>query len=86
METVAAFGPELTIEERKVIGEQWLDGLVKKLQRSEWGSRQDNKQYLSDYTVAIIRVSLMGFQDNPTVGKKLQTRHSRFARRRLDCA
>jgi hypothetical protein len=52
VETVAAFGPELNIEERKVIG-PWLDGLVKKLQRSEWGSRQDNKQYLSDYTVAL---------------------------------
>ena len=52
VETVAAFGPELTHDERKVIG-PWLDGLVRKLQRSEWGSRQDNKQYLSDYTIAL---------------------------------
>ena len=52
VETVAAFDPELTVEERKIIG-PWLDGLVKKLQRSDWGSRQDNKQYLSDYTVAL---------------------------------
>jgi hypothetical protein len=52
VETVAALGPAISQEERKVIG-PWLDGLVRKVQKSTWSSRQDNKQYLVDYTVAL---------------------------------
>ena len=52
VETVAALGPAITMDERKVIG-PWLDDLVRKVQKSSWLSRQDNKQYLVDYTVAL---------------------------------
>jgi len=52
VETVAALGPAITADERKIIG-PWLDGIVRKIQKSNWLSRQDNKQYLVDYTVAL---------------------------------
>lgn len=52
VETVGAFGPTLAEKDRLIIG-PWLDKLVRKLQKSSWLSRQDNKQYLSDYTVTL---------------------------------
>lgn len=52
VETVGALGPELTAEERSIIG-PWLDKLVRKIGKSDWGGRQDNKQYLADYIVAL---------------------------------
>lgn len=52
VETVAALGSSITREERQVLG-PWLDGLVRKVQKSTWLSRQDNKQYLVDYTLTL---------------------------------
>ena len=56
VETVAALGPKIQEEERKIIG-PWLHGLVKKAQKSKWLSRQDNKQYLVDYIIALWSVT-----------------------------
>lgn len=52
VETVGALGPEMTVHERAIVG-PWLDNLVRTLQKSRWVGRQDNKQYLKDYTVAL---------------------------------
>ena len=52
VESVAALGPEINEEERKIIG-PWLNGLIIKLATSDWGGRQDNKQYLSDYIQSV---------------------------------
>lgn len=52
VESVAALGPEISENERKIIG-PWLDDLISKLAASDWGGRQDNKQYLSDYIQSV---------------------------------
>jgi hypothetical protein len=56
VETVAALGPAIQEDERNVVG-PWLQGLVKKAEKSKWLSRQDNKQYLVDYILALWSVT-----------------------------
>ena len=56
IETVAALGPAMPEDERKVVG-PWVHALVKKAQKSKWLSRQDNKQYLVDYIQALWSVT-----------------------------
>ena len=46
--TTASLAPELSAEERTVIG-PWLNALVSDVASSSWNQRQDNKAYMSAY-------------------------------------
>lgn len=43
---------EITADERATIG-PWLNELVRNVGDSEWGQRQDNKQYMRNYTLLL---------------------------------
>lgn len=45
---VAAIAPDITADERKIIG-PWLQDLVAQVGRSEWGHRTDNKHLMRTY-------------------------------------
>ena len=46
--TTAAIAENFSAEERQVIG-PWLNNLIKKVAKSSWAARQDNKNYLTSY-------------------------------------
>ena len=50
--TTAVIADELDAEERKILG-PWLNNLVKKVAKSRWKDRQDNKAYLTSYITMI---------------------------------
>jgi len=50
--TTAVIAESFDAEERKVIG-PWLNKLVKKVAKSSWKDRQDNKAYLTSYITLI---------------------------------
>lgn len=50
--TVAEIAPELTADDRAVIG-PWLQDLLKQVAASQWGQRQDNKQFMRTYTTML---------------------------------
>jgi len=50
--TTAVIADKLDGEERKILG-HWLNNLVKKVAKSRWKDRQDNKAYLTSYITMI---------------------------------
>lgn len=50
--TTAVIADKLDGEERKILG-PWLNNLVKKVAKSRWKDRQDNKAYLTSYITMI---------------------------------
>ena len=50
--TTAVIADKLDAEERKILG-PWLNNLVKKVAKSRWKDRQDNKAYLTSYITMI---------------------------------
>ena len=50
--TTAVIADKLDPEERKILG-PWLNNLVKKVAKSRWKDRQDNKAYLTSYIAMI---------------------------------
>ena len=50
--TTAVIADELDAEDRKILG-PWLNNLVKKVAKSRWKDRQDNKAYLTSYITMI---------------------------------
>ena len=50
--TTAVIAESFDAEERKIIG-SWLNKLVKKVAKSSWKDRQDNKAYLTSYITLI---------------------------------
>ena len=50
--TTAVIADKLDAEERKILG-PWLNNLVKKVAKSRWKDRQDNKAYLTSYIAMI---------------------------------
>ena len=50
--TTAVIADKLDGEERKILG-PWLNNLVKKVAKSRWKERQDNKAYLTSYITLI---------------------------------
>ena len=50
--TTAVIADKFDAEERKILG-SWLNNLVKKVAKSRWKDRQDNKAYLTSYITMI---------------------------------
>ncbi|WP_440677804.1 alginate lyase family protein [Candidatus Pelagibacter sp. HIMB1587] len=50
--TTAVIADKLDTEERRILG-PWLNNLVKKVAKSRWKDRQDNKAYLTSYITMI---------------------------------